>query len=404
MLGQVVDKLDSWLGRSFLLSCYAPCLVFAALNALVAGIESARVRSMLVAEHRSAGGGQAIDLSIALLTVAVVAFALSPGLRMATRLREGAGLPAFIAEPMLAHHSRKRDRLANRVKAVEARRANLPSTAALLDRTKEARSAGETLGAIRDDASIEPARALLDELRAHRSLNRPIEAGLLMSSVEAVSTALRSNCAEVQSLRPPVSATDLAAAQALDGFQIEMDDTLVPYAVDVSEQAEAREWESRSRSFAERELAPTRLGNEAAELRSYCRTRYGLEFDLFWPRLQLVIQQDDKLSAAIVRAKIQVDFSIVSLVLTVSSTLGWLAYFVLFGRNPVSLLVVVGVGPPMAQGWLGIVHASYADFSELVRSAVDVTRRQLPAASPCKRPTPCTASARHGIDSAVGSF
>ena len=36
MFGQVLEKLDSWFGRSFLLASYFPWLIFAVANAVMA--------------------------------------------------------------------------------------------------------------------------------------------------------------------------------------------------------------------------------------------------------------------------------------------------------------------------------------------------------------------------------
>jgi hypothetical protein len=36
MFGQVLDKLDTWFGRAFLLSRYFPCLIITTINALLA--------------------------------------------------------------------------------------------------------------------------------------------------------------------------------------------------------------------------------------------------------------------------------------------------------------------------------------------------------------------------------
>jgi hypothetical protein len=133
----------------------------------------------------------------------------------------------------------------------------------------------------------------------------------------------------------------------------------------------------RSVSPSVRPAPPSNPPSNHPRLRGYCESRYGFEFDFFWPRLQLVIQQNDKLGSSIVNAKIQVDFSILCLTLSALTGIMWVVLLTVIGNSLWTLLLIAIFVPPMVYGWLALVHASYTAFSELVRSAIDITRLDL---------------------------
>src|SRR5271169_6713255 len=121
MFGQVLDKLDVWLGRSFLLAYYIPCLMFGVLNLLLGCIEWPRLREFVAAEYAGAASTKAVDLLVALLTVAVIAFAISPITQLITNLLEGQYLRAWITEPLLLMKARQREELLSRSSAHQIR-------------------------------------------------------------------------------------------------------------------------------------------------------------------------------------------------------------------------------------------------------------------------------------------
>ena len=151
----------------------------------------------------------------------------------------------------------------------------------------------------------------------------------------------------------------------------------------------------RQSAFAERELAPTRLGNDAAALRSYCETRYGIQFELFWPQFLLVIQKDAKMADAIAMAKVQLDFSILSLTLTTISTLIWIGVIARWGHSLWTAGLVLVLGPLAIGLWLYIVHTSYSSFAEVARSAIDL--RRFLVLEELRRPLPVSTDAEKQI-------
>jgi hypothetical protein len=166
-----------------------------------------------------------------------------------------------------------------------------------------------------------------------------------------------------------------------------MAEIVAPYATGVAQNRESYAYELNAKSYAVTELAPTRLGNDVAAPRSYCHTRYGFDFDVFWPRLQMTIK-DEKLLARLTAARIQVEFSALCLGLSTALTVSWLIILYHYGHSLMSVGLVVVVGPILIGVFLWMVHESYSAFAELVRGTIDLSRFDLLQA--LRRPLPAT--------------
>jgi hypothetical protein len=375
MVGQILDKINSWFGQSFLLAQYFPWLLFCLANLLLAAMEFPEVSTFLRTEYNAVASSKLVDLLLALAGIAVLAYTVSPVTRFITKLLRGDDLWRWIAEPLLLRHVQERDNFARRRQELFLKRAALPKIDDIVKRLARMKEAGAAHGKVTDRDSIAKAEKAIVALRAKRYLNRTIEASEFIAAVQTLSDALQRNCSDLIELRPPLE-EELPDAAKLDGLHDEMVDELAPYAIDIAEQREAHVLAVQEGLFGDAELAPTRLGNDVAAVRSYCLTRYGIEFDFFWPRLELTMK-NDKLSAALTTARIQFDFSVLSLTLTVVFTVAWLAILGRYGQSLVTLLLVVAVGPLAAAIWLWIVHASYSAYAELVRSTIDLCRFDL---------------------------
>jgi len=381
MFGTVLEKLDSYFGRAFLLSRCFPWVLCLVANLAIASVEYPEARAFLYAEYQGATGAKAFDFALALIGIGVLAYATSPIIQAMTEFLEGGwiGVPIgrFAARFLVPFEAARRERLTDRYRAILRRRATLPKTHEVIGRLKSDRAIGARLRRIMDVPAINDAEALFNELRQRRWLNLEITAEKFDEFIRALSRALTSNCANVDDLFPDGD-PEKAQARRLAAIHDATARELAPYALDIAEQLEFRARMNRNLDFAKLELAPTRLGNSAAALRAYCDTRYGIAFEAFWPRFLLVIGSTNaKLSDAIATAKIQLDFSILCLTLTIASGVGWAVVLWGWGRSLWTAALIFIVAPALALIWLKIVHSSYSAFAEVARSAVDLNRFDL---------------------------
>ena len=376
MFGQVLDKLGTFFGPSFLLARYVPWLLCALANAIFACLEFPAARAMAIRIYTDAGG-KAVDVAIALLAIWVVAYATAPLIEFATRLLEGGWIPRWLDRLTLPVHALQRDRLERAYRVRFERRAVMPDLSQIIEGLRHDRSIGARYRKIGDERAIEQAAEAIDRLRVTRWRNRPVEHDEFERAVQLLSNALQRNCAESQWF---IERREKTLAARLHELHQDMWRTLAPYSLDIAAQTEARAYGERDRQFADKELAPTRLGNDAAALRSYCETRYGFEFDFFWPRFLLVMQKDEKLSKALATAKMQLDFSVLAWMLSTTTVAFWAIFLAGRGASLWTVLLVVGIGPLAVRAWLEIVHTSYSSFAEVVRSAIDLRRFDVLAA------------------------
>ena len=97
-------------------------------------------------------------------------------------------------------------------------------------------------------------------------------------------------------------------------------------------------------------------------------------FNSFWPLFQLALK-DEKLKAAIINAKTQLDFSVMMLTLACITALGWTMALGLWCGDDVRLfLCFVGLGALACWYSLHTVHWTYAAFASVVRASIDMAR------------------------------
>jgi hypothetical protein len=129
---------------------------------------------------------------------------------------------------------------------------------------------------------------------------------------------------------------------------------------------------------ASRYVRSTRFGDIYAALQDYTMTRYGIDLELIWTRLQRTIRSNSNSTAFITAldgAKSEVDFAVAMTFLSTALFFGWTVYLVLDpSRSYMDLVLVAGAAPVAAYAFYQLACRNYIVFTDLVRTAVDCHR------------------------------
>jgi len=238
------------------------------------------------------------------------------------------------------------------------------SQAKWIDELRQARAEGakKAVPAAAVDADL---KASVAELTGDKDALKPLDHAKLKKAVDDLSPYLKAADANKKDQPNSKGLSDLHVA-LVQNIQYEIGrlqrDRTQAY------------WDSAS--FPD-DVMPTRMGNIAGTLRYYAESRYGILLDVFWTRLQKLIQSDEKSFSTLQDAKIQLDFFVSLVWLSALFSLFWSAMLMAFSTR-IGLFLLVSGG-----GFLAMVTCyqlgcqSYLTFAEVVRGAIDLTRFQL---------------------------
>jgi hypothetical protein len=215
--------------------------------------------------------------------------------------------------------------------------------------------------------------------------------------------------AEIRSVREARLAGDTISAQALDGAVERVEALLGTHDPVAEPEVKAAVMEvllaidyardkyqfERTRSYNRRQfsypgvphdgthaqpanvLAPTALGNIGRTMQSYALSRYGMDLDVLWSRLQHVVQKDEKHYPVLQAVKAQLDCCVVLAWLTAAFTVIWVVTLWWVGRDVSPFVLVTVGGSLLSVAWYRLACERYRVFADLVRTAVDVFRFDL---------------------------
>ena len=196
MFGQVLDKLENYFGRAFLLTRYVPWLLCVAVNGAIACIEFPEVRAFAVEEIRGFAASKAVDLFVGILLIWVVAYATAPIVEAMTNILEGGWIPRWVAWFLIASQASRREQLNAEYTSLFTRRLEMPKAEHVVARLLEDRAIGSRLRTITDTRAIKRAEKLVANLRVKRWFNRPVSRAEFNAMKQALSEALKLNCAD----------------------------------------------------------------------------------------------------------------------------------------------------------------------------------------------------------------
>jgi hypothetical protein len=123
-------------------------------------------------------------------------------------------------------------------------------------------------------------------------------------------------------------------------------------------------------------LAITRMGNIGQTMRSYAITRYNLDLDIFWSRLQNSIQTNTTTYFGVLQdVKVQVDCLVALVWLSAMFSLvvtPWMLY-----RRSILEFAVAGAAGLLSLWLYSLACNSYEVFADMMRGAVDLFRFKL---------------------------
>ena len=361
MLGTIIEKLQTLLSKSFLISAFFPVLIAAALNAVLLYTQSSAFQAAVARYGRDDTGllDTATTTMAVLITLAILALLLS---MLNTRLREvlegRVFWPAAMAAPLIRRQTDRHDRLERQFKDAQKTRSNIARQHDDWQRQlQEARSTTKAPGTRCQYPDTNSTAAALRELRARRERGEPISKPELDTIVRELRQLLSTQAVDA----PPDD--DRADAKRLDDDQGTVL-LLAEYAVSLFSNEEYRLSGELQFGFAGRSIAPTAMGNVAQSIPHYAFTRYGMNIDLFWTRLQKTMQSDN-FYVVLQDAKTQLDF-LVALVWLVGATLVvWLPLMALRSHDVRPFLVTAVAGPVALSGLYQLAVQNYRAFADL---------------------------------------
>lgn len=372
MLSTVLGRIETIFSKYMLLSSVYPVLIVTFLNVVLLFHISLSFRRWLTGLKPEASMASIFNLTAVAVGVAVAAFVLSTISQLLRELVEGKYWPDWLGNLTIPLQHRRKSAITTKIaeKKKERRRfRTLPE-----EMTKELLAARQT-GKKNHPTVCNYAVSLpsVESLRALREKGTPISAADLNKAVADLVKVLTKNNADL-----PNNFANVDHAIRLDADIVDLED-LAKYASRHVSMALIELHEQRDAAFGEHAIAPTAAGNMVNAVSSYAWGRYRFSIDLFWTRLQQVLQ-GDPYYATIQSAKAELDSLIALFWLIAATTVGWWIALA-FGTASFWSFVAVSLGGPALCAVLySLILTSYRGFNDLLRSAVDLYRFKLLAA------------------------
>jgi hypothetical protein len=366
-LDTVLEKFSGLLSKDFVANGI-PVLAFATLHTAAAYRVFPATRRWIQASYLSDPAHNIAAGFVTLLFLIVLTYVLSPLNTPLRELLEGKTWPALLTS---IFRQKYRARLAALEKqeqtARRARRALRLGTPAWNAKLAEAAAVGKKTG-----VCTYVGCPSLNRMIFRLAWDRGTSAEEIDSAVVALANELSANSNALKGTDNQLT----PAARRLDD-----DHGKLLKAIDSAREHWEVLWVQHSNQiqsdFPGRRVAPTRMGNIAAVAAHYASSRYSLNLEIFWTRLQNVIQTNDAFYGLLQDGKRQLDFPIALFWQTAFFTAVWSLIIALVGGRPYLFLAITVSGVAGMRIWYSVALNSYKSFSDLVRAAVDLYRLAL---------------------------
>lgn len=369
MFGTVLEKLSTLLSKSFIIASFFPIVIFAAANGLMLYSTSASFRAFAKHQYDPSLGAKAALMVFVLCFLAIVAYVFSPLNLTLRELLEGRHWPKRLSQWGQGRHIRRMDSIQRRFTESKSNLRDLDRFNQMGGRLIESRNRGSGKS---DFVPAANAARSVENLLAKRADARDISSQELEEASKELELALESGDADIVDPNSPYfSASERLDRSQQDFFRVwkYLDNRVQAESIDLYNQLQF--------NYAQDEVAPTAMGNTGLAARYYSESRYGLNLDVLWSRMQKVLQQDEKFYAMLQDAKTQLDFLVSMFWLTAIFCMTWTVTLLVVTRGYVQFLLIVVVGPWIAAGFYGLALQNQRAFADLLRGSVDMFRMQL---------------------------
>lgn len=362
MLQALLERVSSLFSRYFLIGSFGPVLIFAVINVLLLCWTAGWFRQLAHSGFTEAGLATGAA-SIAMILIAYLLSAIGTFLR---ELLEGrhVSLPKSL---FLTRQRNNRDVLVAGYRGAWAERRQISGKrSAWQDALSQALDDGtrQHPRTMTYDGTTGPAAAAIEALRTAYKVGESISFQQIDAAVNAALPDWRLN--------------DINHATPNGDQPLRKDHDEILRIIDAAEddwsKREIEFFNEKGFRFGMGEVSPTAMGNVADSMQSYAYSRYQMNLDTFWSRLQPALQKSTDYYATLLDAKTQLDFLVACCWLAGLTTAAWLGLLVWKGHTVWPFLVVAIAGPLSTRGLYLLAVKSYLVFADLVRTGVDLHR------------------------------
>lgn len=380
MLGTLLERVGALLPKSFTISNLFPMLMFAGVNGLMLYWMSSRFRDVVHDYLSQSAGKQALIGFPILIAIALAAYIFSATNLLQREILEGKYLWDSPRRWLTPGQQKRIEELDKKFEATRKHRQALQDLNGK-KRLLDARKLGyaSNIGCQYSESA--------DAAKAIKALNEKtlgyddISAEELENAIALLVDELK-NCA-VDKL--DANDSEKQAAILVDAHQ----SAVIARLEFAQKEAEAEYvdlYNEREFNYSRYRVAPTAMGNIAESVRSYARSRYAMNLDAFWSRLQKIVIGDDKFYSSLVDAKTQLDFTISLFWLTVCFTAVWIVGLLILKKSMLAFVLVAVGGPALSILWYQIGLQNYRAFADVLRTSIDLYRFDLLALLRVERP------------------
>jgi hypothetical protein len=365
-LGAILDRLQASFSKGFLLAGFCPMAIFFSLNGMFGYWIFPEVRYVIARFHQLNIVEQilyGLAFSLLILLSSFVFWTINSWLR---ELLEGRHLlPDTVRRYLEAFQQSERQRLEDKLRRVLSDLYDLrKAKESWPDALREARKDGN---ATHPPDDPKPSESLMEAYRELKGLRRWRQQ-IPYTTLERF----------FQDLREELRLKPADRLPALDDLHVEFWN-LTRYALGMAEREYGRLRAEQKFRFPEETatLGPTSMANMAELHRNYAFTRYGMDIDVFWLRMQKIIIADPHFFPILDQAKTQLDFAVALTWVFALFTVFWSAMIWWQRSSFVPFAMAFGLGAPATALFYWVAVRNYRTFGETLRSAVDLYRFDL---------------------------